>query len=70
MAYKPHDKVPFSGIYTVTHDPEHRKEHDVTCIEGSVFPPCRSCAHPRYVLKERAKHIKDDQSFKAKKKGS
>jgi hypothetical protein len=68
MAYKPHDKVPFSGIYTVTHDPAHRKEHDVTCIEGSEFPPCGSCEHPRYVLKDKAIHVFEHSSFKKRKK--
>jgi hypothetical protein len=35
--YKPRDNVPRSGIYKITHDPNHAKEHEVTCIIGKIF---------------------------------
>lgn len=64
MAYKPGDTVPESGIYKVTHDPKHAATHEVTCIEGKTFPPCKGCDHPRFVLVRSAKHIKEQRSFK------
>jgi hypothetical protein len=49
--FKPGDSVPASGIYRVIHDPAHAQEHDVTCVYGKKFPPCRGCKHPRFVLR-------------------
>jgi hypothetical protein len=64
MPYKPGDLVPVSGIYTVEHDPDHHQEHEVTCIEGRKFPPCKSCAKEvRFALKVQAVHVHDHQSF-------
>jgi hypothetical protein len=63
MPYKPGDTVPASGIYQVTHETRHHQPHDVTCIEGKKFPPCKTCAHPRFVLKYKAQHIADHSSF-------
>ena len=37
--YKPGSIVPESGIYTVTHDPGHAREHDVTCIKAASSRP-------------------------------
>jgi len=62
--YKPGDEVPASGIYRVTHDPRHTEEHEVTCIKGKVFPPCRGCKHPRFVLVHAAHHIENNEWFK------
>lgn len=64
MAYKPGDIVPQSGIYRVTHDPAHDFPHEVTVIEGKRFPPCRTCAHPRFELVRAAKHIADHPHFR------
>lgn len=61
--YKPGEKVPASGIYTVTHDSSHLESHDVTCIKDKPFPPCNDCAHPRFKLKYKARHIGDHPSF-------
>lgn len=64
MAYKPGDKVPESGIYSVVHDPKHHLSHDVTCIEGRRFPPCKGCGHGvEFKLKSGAVHVVDHQSF-------
>jgi hypothetical protein len=63
MAYKPGDIVPESGIYRVKHDPKHAAAHEVTCIEGKKFPPCKGCDHPTFVLVKAAIHIKDQRSF-------
>jgi hypothetical protein len=64
MAYKPGDVVPESGIYKVLHDPKHAAAHEVTCIEGRRFPPCKGCHHPIFTLVKAAIHIKDQRSFK------
>jgi hypothetical protein len=63
MAYKPGDKVQESGVYRVTHDPKHREPHEVTCIAGDHFPPCKGCDHPRFLLARAAQHVKKHQSF-------
>ena len=64
MAYKPGDVVPESGIYRVTHDPKHAAAHQVTCIEGKKFPPCKGCDHPRFVLVKAAVHVNTQRSFR------
>lgn len=64
-AYKPGDKVPQSGIYKVAHDKNHVQEHEVTSIEGEVFPPCNGCGHhPRFTLIRAAHHLAKHPSFK------
>ena len=63
--YKPGQDVPASGIYRVTHDKNHAQEHEVTCVRGKRFPPCRGCAHPRFQLVHAAHHIETHELFKA-----
>jgi hypothetical protein len=62
--FKPGDTVPKSGIYLVTHDPAHTQPHEVTCVYGKTFPPCRSCHHPRFKLVRAAQHIGSNEHFK------
>jgi hypothetical protein len=63
--YKPGDKVPKSGIYKVSHDPNHDEEHEVTCIIGAPFPPCNHCGHRvRFELVRAAHHIDNHKHFK------
>lgn len=62
--FKPGETVEASGIYKVIHDPKHTKEHEVTCVYGKRFPPCRDCDHPRFVLVHAAKHIENHDLFK------
>jgi hypothetical protein len=64
MAYKPGSVVPESGIYKVTHDPKHAGVHEVTCVAGDKFPPCKGCDHPRFVLVRAAVHVAEQRSFK------
>jgi len=64
--FKPGDEVPNSGIYRVIHDPKHTQEHEVTCVYGKRFPPCRGCQHPRFVLVRAAQHIESSESFKGR----
>jgi hypothetical protein len=62
--FKPGDKVEASGIYRVTHDNSHAQPHDVTCVYGKRFPPCRGCRHPRFVLRVRAQHVESHEHFR------
>ena len=63
--YKPGDTVERSGIYRVTHDRNHAQEHEVTCVFGKRFPPCKGCGnHPRFRLMYAAQHIEQNQHFK------
>ena len=62
--FGPGEKVLWSGIYSVTHDRNHRERHDVTCVAHHTFPPCNHCGHhPRFVLKYKAVHVTADESF-------
>jgi hypothetical protein len=40
--YKSSETIPESGIYRVVHA-QHRLPHEVTLIEGQIFPPCAKC---------------------------
>ena len=62
--FKPGQEVPNSGIYRVVHDPAHHEPHEVTCVYGKRFPPCRDCHHPRFVLVRAAQHIESNEHFK------
>jgi hypothetical protein len=64
IEYKPGDTVEDSGIYEVRHDNFHAKKHEVTCVYGKRFPPCRGCDHPTFVLVRRAQHIESNENFK------
>jgi hypothetical protein len=64
MLYMPGHEVPYSGIYAVTHDPEHAREHEVTCIKGRKFPSCRNCKGVRFKLKVKIVHVEDHLYFK------
>jgi hypothetical protein len=61
--FKPGNIVPFSGIYQVIHGTKHAKAQDVTCIAGKLFPTCRNCTHPRFILKNKGRHVEDNRSF-------
>jgi hypothetical protein len=62
--FKPGEKVARSGIYKVVHDTAHVSPHEVTCVFGKVFPPCRGCSHPRFILVRAAQHIEANEHFK------
>jgi hypothetical protein len=62
--FKPGDVCQASGIYQVIHDPRHSVEHEVTCVYGKKFPPCRSCPHPRFKLLRAAHHLDTHEMFK------
>ena len=64
QVYKPGEEVPTSGIYKVTHDPAHAEEHEVIGVRKKIFPPCRGCEHPRFVLVHAAHHIENSEHFR------
>jgi hypothetical protein len=56
--YKPSQIVPESGIYSISHDPQHADmPHEVTVIKGRRFPTCRGCKGISFVLVHAAKHV-------------
>jgi hypothetical protein len=64
--FRPGEEVPNSGIYQIIHDPAHAMSHEVTCVYGKKFPPCRGCPHPRFTLVRAAQHIEASDHFKVK----
>ena len=64
--FKPGEKVKKSGIYSVLHDGEHSRAHDVTCVAGKTFPPCGECDEAvRFVLVKHAKSVGHHEHFKS-----
>lgn len=62
--FKPGELVDASGVYTVLHDHNHLANHDVTCVHGKPFPPCRGCGqHVRFRAKCLARHINSHELF-------
>jgi hypothetical protein len=52
--------VPESDIYEVIHHDQHAQRHQVTCIKGRRFPPCRKCGeNVEFRLIKAAIHIED-----------
>ena len=63
QAYKPGDEVPTSGIYKVTHDPPHAEEHEIIGVRKKIFPRCKVCKNPQFVLVHAAHHIENSEYF-------
>ena len=56
--FKPGQIVPESGIYRITHDPQHADmPHEVTVIKGRRFPTCRHCKGISFELVHAAHHV-------------
>src|ERR1044071_7979337 len=56
--FKPGQIVPESGIYRITHDPQHADmPHEVTVIKGRRFPTCRHCKGISFELVHAAQHV-------------
>jgi hypothetical protein len=56
--FHPGQIVPESGIYRITHDPQHADmPHEVTVVKGRRFPTCRHCKGISFELVHSAKHI-------------
>jgi hypothetical protein len=57
-------KVPESGVYEVIHRDTHMQKHEVTCIKGTPFPPCRKCGKDvEFRLVHAAIHIERHSTF-------
>ena len=58
--FKPGQIVPESGIYRITHDPQHADmPHEVTVVKGTRFPTCRHCKGITFELVHAAKHVRE-----------
>ncbi|MEO8726462.1 MAG: hypothetical protein ABI383_10110 [Acidobacteriaceae bacterium] len=42
-AFRSGEPVKETGIYEVTHQVEHRAEHEVVLLSGDTFPRCETC---------------------------
>jgi len=63
--YAPGQRVPTSGIYRVVHDQYHSTSHEVTCVRGEPFPPCRYCGNSvRYQLAHAALHLSETANLR------
>jgi len=63
--FSPGKKCKQSGIYRVVHDENHTQKHEVTCVNGETFPPCRNCGSGvRFVLVRAAIHLAKHKLFK------
>jgi hypothetical protein len=60
--YGPSETVPKSGIYDVVHKSPHSvsDHHQVTCVKGNKFPPCRDCKDGvKFKLHQAAYHLSE-----------
>jgi len=70
--HRPGTIVQTSGIYQVLHDRGahsvgHAVDHEVTCVKGDEFPPCRTKGcHPGFKLVRPAKHLSEDSFLERK----
>ena len=63
--FKPGEEIKRSGIYKVVHDNQHTESHEVTCVYGGYFPPCKHCgADVRFILVRAAQHVAAHERFK------
>jgi hypothetical protein len=63
QGYKPSERVPISGVYTVVHN-GHRPEHEATLLKDEVFPCCGVCGeHVRFTLSHKGEGIRSDKDF-------
>ena len=48
--HRPGERAPTAGVYRALHQ-RHRMPHEITVLEGEVFPPCKRCGdHVRFEL--------------------
>jgi len=58
------EAIPASGIYRVFHS-IHRVSHDLTLLEGEVFPPCNRCGEKvHFKLLRKVPEITADYDFR------
>ncbi len=67
-SYRPGQKVPQSGVYTVRHE-MHRQDHEATLVEGHRFPACAQCGvRVHFHLLRPANSIGRDRDFQKKRR--
>lgn len=58
--YKPGDRADETGVYRAAHL-RHRMPHELTVLEGEVFPECKKCGDKvRFELIHAAPRLKGD----------
>lgn len=70
--WEPGDTVERSGTYTVRHGGDHTfssgrwpVEHQVICLKGDMFPPCKRCGTlPRFKIMAHGEPIEQNEHFK------
>lgn len=63
--FKQGEKVRASGIYEVLHHGHKLPDHEVTCVLGKRFPPCRTCKDKvEYKAVHLAFHAENDRHLK------
>jgi hypothetical protein len=62
--FHPGQQVLRSGIYAVIHKGHEVADHEVTCVSGREFPPCRDCGKGvTFKLVRAAKHVRRHKYF-------
>jgi hypothetical protein len=62
--FRPNEICGKSGIYRVQHHPAHAPDHEVTCVKGRTFSPCRICGNVRFVLVKHAPRLESHEFFR------
>ncbi len=58
--FRPGDSATTTGVYRATHL-RHRMPHEITVLEGEVFPRCKKCGDKvKYQLVHAAPRLKGD----------
>jgi hypothetical protein len=56
--YRPGHSVQETGIYRITHQPEHTNiPHEVVILKGECFPTCKHCTSISFSLLYASKHV-------------
>ncbi len=68
--FRPNEICLKFGVYRVKHAPAHAPDHEVTCIKGRTFPPCRICGNARFILVNPAPRLESQEFFRGVVTGS
>jgi hypothetical protein len=63
--FEPGNRVEQSGIYRAVHAHCHTDDHEVICLRGNIFPPCRQCGEGvQFILVHPADDINSQRYFR------